>query len=233
MCFSAGASFAAAAVIGAVGVAGARAVREPREWVLATLPLAFALHQLAEGLTWQQLSGPGDVCRSPTVTGWAVFAWAVVPVWLALGVLLVETQPRRLLLMRATVALGLVTAPFWLAQALRPEVEAVALQGHLVYPLPDPGTAVLIPAYLVVVLAPPLLSSHIWLRRLGVGGLASAALVAAVSLLAWPSLWCFAAAGLSCLVAAHLTGVRTSGAPPVAPSPRRAESPQTGDAPSP
>ncbi len=234
MCFSAEASFVAAAAVGSVGVLGLRAVREPRELVLGTLPLAFAAHQAVEGLTWRQVESGALVCQGPSVTAWVVFAWAVVPVWLALGVTLCEPDPGRRRAMGWIVAAGLVTAPVWLWQALSPDVYARVTDSHLEYPLPEPDVGWLIPVYLLVTLVPPLLSTQPWLRRLGLAGVASAVLMVAVSLYAWPSLWCFAAAAISVLVVAHLRAVSPSpGAPPAEPSSQPAGSPRRGDAPSP
>ncbi|MGZ5792626.1 MAG: DUF6629 family protein, partial [Croceibacterium sp.] len=45
ICFSASASFLAAGVIGTIGVATLRHVREPRALLFAAVPLLFGLHQ--------------------------------------------------------------------------------------------------------------------------------------------------------------------------------------------
>lgn len=208
MCFGAEASFVAAAAVGAVGVAGLSQIREPRQLVLGSLPLAFAAHQAAEGITWTTLDSTGlTTCSGPSVTAWVVFAWVLVPIWVALGVAFVEPDERRRTGMWWLVAAGILSAGVWLGQALSPEVVAQVRGMHLEYPLPDPTVAWLIPIYLLVVLVPPLLSSHVWLRRLGAAGAASAVLALPVSLLAWPSLWCFAAALLSVLIVVHLRSV--------------------------
>ena len=234
MCFSAEASFVAAAAVGSVGVVGLRHIREPRELVLGTLPLAFAVHQAVEGVTWRQVDVGAVVCQGPNVTAWVIFAWAVVPVWLALGVTLCEPDARRRRAMGWIVAAGLVTAPVWLWQSLSPDVYAQLAGAHLEYPLPDPDVGWLIPVYLLVTLVPPLLSTQPWLSRLGVAGVASAVLMVAVSTYAWPSLWCFAAALLSALIVAHLRAVSPSpGAPPAEPSSQPAGWQRRGDAPSP
>lgn len=211
MCFGPEASFAAAAAVGAVGVAGLTQVREPRQLVLASLPLALAAHQVAEGITWTTLTSTGEAtCSGISVTAWAVFAWALVPLWVALGVVLVEPVERRRASMWWLVGAGTLTAPVWLWQAVSPDVVARVRGMHLEYPLPEPNVGWLIPIYLLVVLLPPLLSSHAWIRRLGVGGLVSAVIALLVSVLAWPSLWCFAAALLSLLIVAHLRSDATT-----------------------
>ncbi len=62
MCFSPEADFTAAAVVGVVGVATLRLVREPRDLLIAALPLLFALHQFVEGFVW--LRGSRGTCRA-------------------------------------------------------------------------------------------------------------------------------------------------------------------------
>ena len=52
MCFSAGASFTASAVLAATGVTTLREVRSKRELPLALLPTIFSIQQFIEGLLW-------------------------------------------------------------------------------------------------------------------------------------------------------------------------------------
>lgn len=59
MCFSATASFTSSAVIGVIGVATLARASHPREWLFASIPLLFAIHQFAEGAVWLALSGNG------------------------------------------------------------------------------------------------------------------------------------------------------------------------------
>lgn len=62
MCFSAGASFAGALVLGATGVATLKTNRSADSRLFASVPVIFALQQAAEGLVWLALknsvSGP-------------------------------------------------------------------------------------------------------------------------------------------------------------------------------
>lgn len=233
MCLNAEASFAAASLVGAAGLVAISSVRDSRQLVLATLPLGFAVHQAAEAVTWRYLdSSTSGTCAGTSVTVWVVFAWALVPGWLSLGVSLVETDARRRRAMGWLVGLGLLLAPVWLWQALSPDVYARATGGHLEYPLPEPEVGWLVPAYLLVALVPPLISSHVWLRRLGSAGVVSALITTGVSLYTWPSLWCLCAAALSVLVVAHLRSVSPSGAPLAGPSSRPAGSTPTAGEPS-
>ncbi|MCB1258907.1 MAG: hypothetical protein KDB33_00680, partial [Acidimicrobiales bacterium] len=96
MCFSATASFAGAAVVGGIGVATLTQVRERRELVLGALPMGFAVHQFLEGVTWMRLgSGTTAMLDDWSVRLWVIYAWSLLPLWLPLGVRLIEPDPRR------------------------------------------------------------------------------------------------------------------------------------------
>ncbi len=204
MCVNAGTSLAVAAVVGAVGVLSVRSVREPRECVLATLPLAFAAHQAAEGVTWIRLGSDADgTCAGPSVVMWALFAWALVPLWLGGGVTLVERSTGRRRVMWVMVVAGASAAPWQVANALSPNLVARVVEGHVHYAADLTPRWIQVP-YLVALLGPPLLSSWPWLRVIGVLGVLSGLLAVSVSMPGAPSLWCLAAAWLSVGVLLHL-----------------------------
>lgn len=64
MCFSATASFTSSAIIGVIGVLTLAKSNQPKEWLFASIPLLFALHQFAEGAVWLALTGDGWLGRS-------------------------------------------------------------------------------------------------------------------------------------------------------------------------
>lgn len=203
MCINAETSFSVALGAGVFGVAAVRSVREPRDWVLATLPLAFAVHQAAEGVTWLRLEAVHGPCTGASVSIWTLFAYALVPLWLGGGVTLVEADPRRRRVMAALVAAGAVVLPWLLNTALAGGVQARAAGAHVQY-LTEPMTGWVVVAYGVALLGPPLLSTGPWLRILGILGMASWLAARAISMPGLPSLWCMAAAVLSALVLLHL-----------------------------
>ena len=239
MCFNAEVSFAAAGVVGAVGVAGLRYVRNPRDLLLAGLPLAFAAHQLAEGVTWRLLQGEDVVsCTGPSVRAWVLFAWVLLPVWIPLAVAVAEPDAARRRSMLWMLGLALAAAPLWLGQALAFGVHASRADWSLEYPMPDPGLSWLVVLYVLVTLVPPLRSSWPWLRALGVAGTVMAVVALVANWWAWPSLWCFGAAVVSVLIVGHLATAADDEVSPwrgdrlAEPSARPARSPQTTDGPS-
>jgi hypothetical protein len=240
VCINAEVSLASAIIVGAVGTAGLRYVQRPRELVLATLPLAFAVHQASEAVTWTLLEDAGTAtCTGPSVRVWALFAWVLLPVWLAAGITLVEPEPDRRRAQARVTGLAVLAATGWSVQAAGSGVFAYDAGGHLAYPLPATWGALLIGTYLVVVTVPGLLSSWPVLRLVGVGAAASCAISFSIAQPGWPSLWCMAAAFLSLLVVAHLRAVASQDAAaaedagPVSPSDGRPAVPSAGPARSP
>jgi len=75
VCFSAEADFVSGAVIGAIGIATLTQVERPREIPLAILPLAFALHQIAEGFVWRDLDAGANHSTGVAVYLYLAFAW--------------------------------------------------------------------------------------------------------------------------------------------------------------
>lgn len=219
MCFSAEASFAGAAVAGAIGVATLTQLRRPRDLVYGSLPLAFGVHQLVEGLTWQQL----EACGLPTTSGWTVrlwvvFAWALVPLWVPLGVWLLEPDPRRRRWMGPLVGLGLVMLVVLGGGALRPELSVRSVHGYLDYALPFEYPVPLATAYVLVTCLTPILSSYARIRWFGIANLVAIAVTLVIEHQGFASIWCFFAAWLSLLVYLHFRDVRRHGPMP-APDP--------------
>jgi hypothetical protein len=205
MCFSATASLASAGLVGAAGVATLPLVRERRQIPLALLGLGFAGHQLLEGLVWRQLDTTGSTTvRSPAVEAWLLFAWVLLPVWVPVALALVEPDGSRRRAMTVLAGLGTAVAAVLGAASFRWAVPATAVAGHLSYVVPFRPTQPVVIAYVVAACGAPLLSSHVWLRAWGVALTVAMAATAALQARGFASLWCWFAALLTVMIAAHL-----------------------------
>lgn len=108
MCFSATANFTGSAVLGVIGVATLSEVKHRRELLFASFPLLFAIHQFTEGFVWLGLDG-----RLPTAVAhdagaaFMLYAQALLPVLLPLGVLLFEPTAKRRRRMLPFTVLGI------------------------------------------------------------------------------------------------------------------------------
>jgi Family of unknown function (DUF6629) len=204
VCFSAEASFAGAAVVGGLGVATVAQVRSPRQIAYAALPLGFAAHQLAEGITWLRLDGHGATAlHGWWVHFWVIYAWALLPLWLPLSIWLIEpddTRRRRLL---PLVVLGGLMLVFMLAGALRTDIEVRVIDSNLDYVLPFGRPVLLALPYVVTTCVSGLLSSFKWVRVFGAANLVALSLAALIKAADFSSLWCTFAAFLSVIILLH------------------------------
>ena len=68
MCFSAGASFAAGAVLSIIGVGSIRKAQSPSQVLFASIPLVFSVQQVSEGVLWLALQNSKFESLAPLAT---------------------------------------------------------------------------------------------------------------------------------------------------------------------
>ena len=97
MCFSAEASFAAAAVLLPAGaVAMHRAYERKRQYLpFATLPLLFGLQQLFEGLVWRAGHAGNQSAVETFSLAYMFFSWLAWPIWVPFSTYFIEPCRRR------------------------------------------------------------------------------------------------------------------------------------------
>lgn len=204
MCFSASASIVSGVVIGGIGVATLPLVRDRRELMFAALPLAFGLHQIVEGIVWNQLDASvEDAVRGPAVLGWLRFAWLALPIWVPLSVSLFEPDRRRRQGMLALGAVGAVVGGFLFLQAFNAPATVSVLQNHLHYQTPDGPSWLFAFPYVAATCLPLVLSSHRFVVRFGVAMTLAMAASAGLDGVNFASVWCFLAALLSVGIFGH------------------------------
>ena len=93
MCFSAQASFTAAGVLAAIGVATFAQKPERKRVAFAAFPLFFAIHQAIEGFIWLSMESGGPPTSLAEL--YLFFAQVFWPVFTPLSVLLMEDDWRR------------------------------------------------------------------------------------------------------------------------------------------
>ncbi len=76
MCFSAAASFSAAAVCGGIGAAALRRAGK-RDLMLAAIPIIFAAHQALEGAVWLTEGDGWGRCAGYSFASIAFCIWPV------------------------------------------------------------------------------------------------------------------------------------------------------------
>ena len=96
MCFSPDADAVVGGIVVVIGVDALRHVREPKQILLASLPLLFGLHQIDEAFVWWGLQG--GVSESLERVGiwvYVLFALVALPVLVPVGGVRGRTVGRR------------------------------------------------------------------------------------------------------------------------------------------
>jgi hypothetical protein len=201
MCFSATASFVASAVIGAIGVATLRHVREPRALLFAAVPMLFALHQFTEGFVWLGLNGPiGPVALGHVSFLFMLYAQGVLPFLMPFAVLLMEPGGwRRRAIMGLAGLGGFVCA--WMTYGLVFfESQCFVEHQSIAYRNPFTGDMWVSLLYVLATCGALLLSSHRVVRAFGVLNVVGLIITQLIKETAFASVWCFYAATLSIVI---------------------------------
>lgn len=208
MCFSATASFATAALTGVFGVASLARATSLRELPLAAMPLIFAVQQSLEGLLWLALpSAPAGSAASSLTLLYLVIAQVVWPIFAPTASLLVEQHPMRRRLMRLCLIVGSGVSVYLLWRTLTSPHGAAVVDGHIVY-VADYKSTALVLAYTVATALPLMLSTHRMVAVMGVFIFVGSFVAYFSYEAAFPSVWCFFAAGASFLIFLHFEGAR-------------------------
>jgi hypothetical protein len=209
MCFSASASFGAAAIIGTVGTLCLKRVYRPAQIMFASIPMVFAVQQIAEGFIWLSLSKPPFMnWQMQLVMFFLFFAQVLWTTWVPLSLYLLEAEADRRKWLGVISIAGAVCSALLGCRLLLSDVTLDIKDGHIVYDVGSSRTLVLVSGvlYLVTTVMPGWVSS---IR--GSGVMASLlALSLAVTTVFFNdnlvSVWCYFAALISVIVYWVLNG---------------------------
>jgi hypothetical protein len=208
MCFSATASFSAAAVIGGIGIAtlrAAAAVPDRRILALAAFPLLFALQQVVEGLLWLDLARPEPgALRGVLIHAFQGYAEVFWPTFAPLAALLIEPERRRKIAIAFCLAIGVALSIYLLSVMIAHPYAASAGAGHIVYRNGFPYPAGIEVLYVVATTLSLLISSHRRVQLMALVILIGFGVAYVSFHHAYISVWCFFAAVASVLVYWHV-----------------------------
>lgn len=167
MCFSAGASFSAAAFLAVIGFLSFKQA-PARMKFFAMIPLFFALQQATEGLIWLLTAGITPETKSPLAIPlimifkpittlvrkivlhqyyaflqesatfiYLTFALVFWPTWIPFSLSIAETKKPRRNMLLALLAIGLSISGMLLAKLLIEGVDVQVIKGHLIYTVPE------------------------------------------------------------------------------------------------
>src|SRR3990172_3286477 len=205
MCFSAEASFAAAAILLPAGGMGVkRAYRTDRRFLpFAALPLFFGLQQLFEGLVWTGNALSSDTMVQRYSLAYMFFSWLAWPVWVPLSTYFLEPCRRRYIYLIFAIMGGMLGAiqyfPYfahegWLVTKFFPH--AISYQGTVLFDF-IMRREITNAIYFFVIIAPLLTSSDRHAQIFGVLISAVAAFTYLFFQFAYISVFCFGGALMS------------------------------------
>ncbi len=205
MCFSATASFTAAAILLPLGgLSLQRAWRDDRRYLaLGALPLLFGVQQLFEGLVWHAGESGDAITVARYSLAYMFFSWLAWPVWVPFSTYFVEPARRRPIYLMFAVAGGILGGlqyvPYfahqgWLTTQFLPH--AISYNGTALLDLVIGQNATYL-IYVGVVIGPLLLSTKRDVKIFGV--LVAFVLVTTVMFFrfAYISVFCFGGALMS------------------------------------
>jgi hypothetical protein len=201
MCFSATADFTSSVVLGAVGVATLREVKDRRELLLAAMPCLFALHEFVEGFVWLGLDGTlTQQVAHNAGAAFVLYAQGILPFLLPLSVFLIEPTKRQRRRMLGFVILGGLLS-LYLAWGLIAYPLAISDQSHsIVYVNAITNTTLVAVLYVIATCGSLFFSGFGPLVELGWFNLVGLLVVATVKRYAFTSVWCAYAAVVSVII---------------------------------
>ncbi len=201
MCFSATSSFVAAGVIGSIGVATLRHVREPRALLFASVPLLFALHQFVEGWVWLGLEGRIDRLALDHVAFlFTLYAQGILPLLIPVAVVLMEPRGWRRTAILVLAGVGALVCA-WDAYGLVFLPSRVFVEHNsIAYRNPMTGNFLISCLYILATCGALLLSTHKVVRLYGVLNVIALTIVEIVKEYSFASVWCFYAAAMSIMI---------------------------------
>lgn len=204
MCFSTEASFVAGAGLVALGVASQRSVTQPRDRLLAAVPLIFGIQQLTEGVVWLTVGDESAKLINTAATfGFSTFA-ALWPTLLPTAIGIAEPERMRRRLFACVSVIGALASGYMIFQLARYGVFAEIYCNSVRYLVDTPGETLARWVYVVFTVATGICSSQRF-ARIFCGLLFVAYWVSFYAYTeTYTSVWCFFAALLSMIVFVHL-----------------------------
>ncbi|GAA0315328.1 hypothetical protein GCM10009087_27210 [Sphingomonas oligophenolica] len=201
MCFSATASFVAAGVLGTIGVATLRHVREPRSLLFASVPMLFAFHQFSEGMVWLGLDGRiGKIALDHVAFLFTLYAQGILPFLMPLAVLLMEPPGWRRGAILGLTGIGALVCLWDVTGLIFYPSQAFIEHHSIAYRNPLTSSFAVSLLYILATCGALILSTHRVVRTYGVLNIVALSIVELVKGYAFASVWCFYAAVMSAMI---------------------------------
>jgi len=200
MCFSAGASFGAAAILGTAGVVTLTKTKNKSQWMFAAMPLLFGMQQLCEGFEWLSFNNHDfENYRSPMMYLFLIFAQVLWPTWVPLSIYSMEPDKKRKKVLGIVSVSGLLSSALLGYRLLFYAISSEVMGHHIRYDISSPEWMIIVSSilYFISTLVAPFSSTLKYMKLLG--GIMLTALVVTEAFYEkyLISVWCFFAALLS------------------------------------
>ncbi|MFA6339026.1 MAG: DUF6629 family protein [Candidatus Paceibacterota bacterium] len=199
MCFSATASFATSAVLGATGVATLSKTKNRKAYLLSSIPLLFAIQQFIEGLIWVSINSWPSLTL-PLTRIFLFFALFLWPIYIPMMILLIEPIKIRRIIISFFCAGGAIIGTMFFMNFLQ-QPEAASVLNHCIY-YPDQvlRSTLLNCIYVFIVVCSGLISSRPIIKILSLLVFASSIITYVFYVTNFTSVWCFFAAIISLIL---------------------------------
>jgi hypothetical protein len=215
MCFSAGASFTASAIIGVIGVVATAKAKTDGQRVFATIPLIFSFQQAIEGMLWLSVKLPDLYSlRNAFTYAYLFFAMAVWPLWIPLAIYSIEKVKAAKRVLFILMVIGAVITALVIIIFILFPVNVVPTHHHLHYRFHFPEFTksiawIFTVLYIIATIIPPFVSRFKRMKWLGIAFLASYIFAIIFYGGFVVSVWCYFAAALSVIVVWILAETRS------------------------
>lgn len=203
MCFSAGASFGASAVLVLIGVVTLTKVQTRTQLPFAAIPLLFGVQQATEGVLWVMLGNSvyDSYQHIPTMI-FLIFAQVVWPIWVPYSIMLVERDEKRKRILKIFSVIGAGISGYLALCLMFYNVHAEIDGHHIHYLLEFPLAMVWISGivYFLSTVVPPFVASGKLMQFLGMTIMISFIFTTLFYEEYVLSVWCFFAAVLSGII---------------------------------
>jgi len=175
-------------------------VQHPSQILFASIPLIFAVQQIAEGFLWVTLPNPAYASIQQVLTYifmfFAQFFW---PLWVPIAILLLEREDRRMKIQKALVGIGILVSFYAAYCLLMYHVQAKIIGYHITYKFdyPNPIGKYDGVFYFVATIVPPFFSHIKRMWMFGTTILISYIITAIFYEHYVVSVWCFFASIIS------------------------------------
>lgn len=197
-------NFTLAGALLIVGALTLKKVSRPREWVFASLPLLFGLHQFDQGIVWLGLMNLINPQTLHTAAELFVFyAQAVLPFWVPLAVWLIEPNGVKRKLLAALLVIGALLAAYVGWGLTQYPTNVYIHNGSLVYSNAATEYLWVGLLYILTTCGSLILSRSVTVQLFGWLNLIGLVIVYLLAHYAFTALWCLYAAMVSGMLYLH------------------------------